>query len=170
VRVPDLRVLVVDDEPDVLDLCREVLSRLGYEVDCAPDGETALRKITTDPVDLLVVGYQMPGLTGGEVICRARLTNPEIRSILMTGTHTREAIAAALDVGVNGVLGKPFSPDELIVIAHATLIKDRKPQIEVPPPDERYEAVQAAEGALREYVRGATRVGVDELPQIAKPA
>ena len=108
-----MRILVVDDEPLILQLCMKVLGRMGHEVDGAQEGETALRKVAGDPIDLLVVDYKMPGINGFEVIRRARALNKDLKIVLITGHGTREVVGEAIDGGVNGILVKPFTPDEL---------------------------------------------------------
>lgn len=108
-----MRILVVDDEPLILQLCLKVLGRMGHEVDGAHEGETALQKVAGDPIDLLVVDYKMPGINGFEVIRRARALNKDLKIVLITGHGTREVVGEAIDGGVNGILVKPFTPDEL---------------------------------------------------------
>jgi DNA-binding response OmpR family regulator len=108
-----MRILVVDDEPLILQLCMKVLGRMGHEVDGAQEGETALQKVAGDPIDLLVVDYKMPGINGFEVIRRARALNKDLKIVLITGHGTREVVGEAIDGGVNGILVKPFTPDEL---------------------------------------------------------
>lgn len=109
-----MRILVVDDEPQIMQLCVKILSRAGHEVEGVTRGEDALLKLAAGPVDLLVVDYKMPGLSGFEVIRRARNFQPAMRVIMITGHGTREVVGEALGGGLNGVLVKPFTPDELI--------------------------------------------------------
>jgi DNA-binding response OmpR family regulator len=116
-----MRILVVDDEKPILDLCMRVLGRGGHQVEGATEGETALSKIAAAPIDLLVVDYKMPGLNGFEVIRRARSLNRALKIVLITGHGTREVVGEAIDGGVNGILVKPFTPDELTQTINAAL-------------------------------------------------
>jgi CheY-like chemotaxis protein len=116
-----MRILVVDDEPLILQLCVKVLGRMGHEVDGAQEGETALQKVAAGPVDLLVVDYKMPGINGFEVMRRARALNRDLKIVLITGHGTREVVGEAIDGGVNGILVKPFTPDELTQTITAAL-------------------------------------------------
>ena len=116
-----MRILVVDDEPAILQLCLKVLGRVGHEVDGAADGESALTKLAAGAVDLLVVDYKMPGINGFEVIRRARALNGSMRIVLITGHGTREVVGEAIDGGVNGILVKPFTTDELTQTISAAL-------------------------------------------------
>ena len=108
-----MRILVVDDEQPIMALCLKILGRLGHEVDGVTSGEEALAKLAGAPVDLLVVDYKMPGVNGFEVLRRARVLRPGLKVVLITGHGTREVISEALEDKVNGVLVKPFTPDEL---------------------------------------------------------
>ncbi len=116
-----MNILVVDDERPIVDLCVKVLGRLGHEVAGLTNGEEALSKIAGSPIDLLVVDYKMPGLNGFEVIRRARSLHSGIRIVLITGHGTREVVGEAIDGGVNGILVKPFTPDELTQTITAAL-------------------------------------------------
>jgi DNA-binding response OmpR family regulator len=116
-----MHILVVDDELPIVQLCMTVLGRGGHEVDGAADGESALAKIAVGPVDLLVVDYKMPGIDGFEVIRRARALNRSLRIVLITGHGTREVVGEAIDGGVNGILVKPFTPDELTQTINAAM-------------------------------------------------
>ena len=116
-----MQILVVDDEPAIVQLCIKVLGKLGHEVAGVMDGEEALSRIAGHPIDLLVVDYKMPGLNGFEVIRRARSLNRRLKVVLITGHGTREVVGEAIDGGVNGILVKPFTPDELTQTITAAL-------------------------------------------------
>ena len=116
-----MRILVVDDEPPIMALCLKILGRLGHEVEGATRGEEALSKLAGAPVDLLVVDYKMPGINGFEVVRRARGIHPNLKVVLITGHGTREVMGEALDGGINGILVKPFTPDELASTINAAL-------------------------------------------------
>jgi len=108
-----MRILVVDDEPPIMALCLKILGRMGHQVEGVTNGEEALSKLAGGAVDLLVVDYKMPGLNGFEVVRRARALQPGLRVVLITGHGTREVMGEAMDGKVNGILVKPFTPDEL---------------------------------------------------------
>lgn len=114
-----MRILVVDDEPPIMALCLKVLRRLGHEVEGVTGGNEALSKLAGGPVDLLVVDYKMPGLNGFEVVRRARALQPGLRVVLITGHGTREVMGEAMDGKINGILVKPFTPDELVHTVNA---------------------------------------------------
>ena len=116
-----MRVLIVDDEPDVRELVRTVLASDGYEVVEAASGAEGLRLAEERVPDLVVLDWQMPGLTGLEVLTELGRKYPELPVILLT---------AALDPrygGLAGILGaaefiqKPFRPDVLLATARRLL-------------------------------------------------
>lgn len=116
-----MRILVVDDEPPIMALCLKILGRLGHEVEGVTAGDQALSKLAGAPVDLLVVDYKMPGLNGFEVVRRARELHPALKVVLITGHGTREVMAEAMNGKINGILVKPFTPDELVHTIKAAL-------------------------------------------------
>lgn len=116
-----MRILVVDDEQPIVALCLKILGRLGHEVEGATRGDEALSKLGEAPVDLLVVDYRMPGLNGFEVVKRARDLHPSLKVVLITGHGTRDVMGEAFQGGINGVLVKPFTPDELTQTINAAL-------------------------------------------------
>ncbi|HXG16658.1 MAG TPA: response regulator [Calidithermus sp.] len=115
-----MRVVVVDDELPVMQLCARVLELDGHQVDGFTRGEEALARLSRAPADLLVVDYRMPGLTGLELARRARAVRPGLPVVLITGHGSADVLAEAAAVGVDRVLLKPFTPNELIAAA-ATL-------------------------------------------------
>lgn len=114
-----VRVVVVDDELPVMQLCARVLELDGHQVDGFTRGEEALARLSRAPADLLVVDYRMPGLTGLELARRARAVHPGLPVVLITGHGSADVLAEAAAVGVDRVLLKPFTPNELIATAAA---------------------------------------------------
>jgi signal transduction histidine kinase len=105
------RVLVVEDDEGVRRFIVECLQSLGYAVSEASGGAEGLQHIRTDPPELLIVDYAMPGLTGVEVINEARRTAPNLPIILATGYADMDAVHRAIDP--SRVLRKPFQIGEL---------------------------------------------------------
>ena len=120
-----MRILVVDDEPPIVQLCVKILARAGHEVDGVTSGEDALARLTSTLVDLLVVDYNMPELNGIEVIRRARTFQPGLKVVMITAHRTREAAEEELGAGPSWVLMKPFTPNELVQTVDATLNQSR---------------------------------------------
>ncbi len=108
-----MNICVVDDEPPIMQLCVKVLEIEGHTVDGYTRSDQMLERLRTQPVDLLVVDYKMPGLNGIEVVRRARALRPKLRIVMITGHGTPEVINEARAAGVDDVLLKPFTPAEL---------------------------------------------------------
>jgi DNA-binding response OmpR family regulator len=112
-RVPVL--LVADDDEDILTLVQLRLSRSGFEVIVARDGEEALRMAQERHPDLAVLDWMMPKASGLEVL-RAIRANPEtadIPVVLLTARASEADVQEGLDAGAVDYIAKPFSPQEL---------------------------------------------------------
>jgi DNA-binding response OmpR family regulator len=113
VRVPVL--LVADDDEDILTLVQLRLSRSGYEVVVARDGEEALRLARERQPDLAVLDWMMPKASGLEVLraIRADDATRDIPVVLLTARASEADIQEGLDAGADDYIAKPFSPQEL---------------------------------------------------------
>ena len=108
------RVLVVDDEVDVLDLCRRVLEVEGYQVTTAQNGQEALQQAQNHSFDLLLTDIKMPGLSGLEVAQALKEIDSNMVFVTMTGFSTMNMAIEALRLGIDEFIVKPFTPDDLI--------------------------------------------------------
>lgn len=102
-----LKVLFADDEPALQELISLELPRLGHEVTVCPDGLTAAAALETDTYDCLIVDLDMPGLTGIDVIARAKEISPTTEAVVLTGKSSLETAIAALRHGAFDYLTKP---------------------------------------------------------------
>ncbi len=118
--VPLGRVVVVDDEAMVLDVCRRYLESAGYEVESFADGATALRRLRTDPPDLVVLDVMLPGRDGVEVLREFR-KGSEVPVILLTARGDEGDRIAGLELGADDYVVKPFSPRELVARVRSVL-------------------------------------------------
>jgi two-component system alkaline phosphatase synthesis response regulator PhoP len=106
------RVLVVDDEDDLLELVRYNLSKEGYDVACVGSGEEALKAARRQPPDVIVLDLMLPAVDGLEV-CRRLKADPrtrEIPIIMLTAKSEEADMIAGLDRGADDYMAKPFSP------------------------------------------------------------
>ena len=110
------RVLIVDDEPDILLMLRVNLEADGFETALAADGETALRRMAEDRFDLLLLDVMMPVMDGWGVLdALPRLAHPP-RVIVVSAKSSDRDITRAIESGAVDYLTKPFSPAELGVL------------------------------------------------------
>jgi CheY-like chemotaxis protein len=117
---PGAKILVVDDSEEVREVLRELLSRHGYTVVTCPDGESGLVELDTRAFDLAMLDLGLPGISGLEVAHRLKQRWPATRVALMTGYGDRMGPEDAHAKGVDFVLAKPFSLDQLrSVVDHA---------------------------------------------------
>ena len=122
-----MRILVVDDEADLLDAVARGLRREGYAVDTATDGVEALAKAGYTPYDLICLDLTMPGIDGLEV-CSTLRADPTgefpPRILMLTARDTVEDRIRGLDVGADDYLVKPFAFDELSARIRSLLRRD----------------------------------------------
>jgi len=121
--MPKSKILVVDDEEDILELVRYNLVKEGYEVDCVTSGEDALKRAKTGHPDLLVLDLMLPGVDGFEV-CKQLKRNDETAQIpilMLTAKGEDADIVAGLELGADDYLTKPFSPKVLVARIRAIL-------------------------------------------------
>jgi DNA-binding NtrC family response regulator len=109
------RVLVVDDEPDMVENCARILKRAGYQCLTATDPNRALALVDSERPDLLLTDLKMPGMDGMEVLRRAREMDPALPVILITAFASIESAVAAIKDGAFDYLPKNFSVDQLRV-------------------------------------------------------
>ncbi len=114
------RVLVVDDEPHIVELVRYNLSQEGYEVVVAGDGETALARARTERPDLIVLDLMLPGLDGLEV-CRQLRREAAVPIIMLTAKGGELERVVGLESGADDYVTKPFSPRELVARVRAVM-------------------------------------------------
>jgi two-component system, OmpR family, KDP operon response regulator KdpE len=107
------RVLVVDDDAQILRAVRTGLQARGYEVTTASNGETALDRLATEPVELVVLDLSLPGIDGHEVIRRLR-TFSDVPVLILSVRESQDDKVAALDAGADDYLTKPFAIGELL--------------------------------------------------------
>ena len=117
---PGAKILVVDDAEEVREVLRELLSRQGFTVVTCPDGESGLVELESRTFDLAMVDLGLPGISGLEVANRLKSRWPATQVALMTGYGDRMGPEDAHARGVDFVLSKPFSLDQLrSVVDHA---------------------------------------------------
>jgi DNA-binding response OmpR family regulator len=155
------RILVVDDEPHILEVVRAYLVREGYEVSTAPDGDAALERARADAPDLIVLDVMLPRRSGFDVLRQLRADGSTAAVIMLTARDDLIDRVAGLEIGADDYVTKPFEPRELVARVGAVL---------------RRLAVGPAPAALvldyldlvvdtgaREVVRGSTSVGLTRV-------
>jgi len=112
------RILVVDDSPTMRGIVRRILeaSRFRFEIEEAGDGMDALRRIQATDFDYVLVDYNMPGLSGGELLARIKLAKTLDNVVAMTAMPDADLRERVRRAGVAAFLGKPFYPADIEAI------------------------------------------------------
>jgi signal transduction histidine kinase len=122
------RILVVDDEPFIVDLCVQILVDLGYDVQGVTRGIDAQGLLESENFDLLLADIQMPDLDGLTVLRRGREFDPNLTAVFITGYATMGCAIEALRAGARGFVLKPFDIDELVSSVQEALAQRRQEQ------------------------------------------
>jgi two-component system response regulator MprA len=118
-------VLVVDDDPDLVDIIGYSLRKDGNQVITAASGEEALELVAKNPPDLVILDVMLPSLDGLEVCRRLRATRPTLPILMLTAKGRIPDRVAGLDAGADDYLIKPFALDELQARIRALLRRAR---------------------------------------------
>jgi two-component system, OmpR family, KDP operon response regulator KdpE len=114
------RVLVIDDEPQIVRALRVALTANGYEVVSAANGEEALDLAATAPPDAVILDLGLPGLSGAEV-CRSLREWTDVPILVLSARAEEREKVAALDLGADDYVTKPFGMDEVLARLRAAL-------------------------------------------------
>jgi len=123
------RILVVDDEEDILKLVAYNLTRNGCRVTCVASGEEALAAARAQPPDLVLLDLMLPG-ADGFAVCRALKADPRtalIPIVILSARGEEADIVAALELGADDYVTKPFSPRVLVARVRAVLRRKSEP-------------------------------------------
>jgi two-component system OmpR family response regulator len=146
------RVLVVDDEENVVHLVASALRFDGFEAVTADNGHSALSAVAEHDPDLVVLDVMMPGLDGHAVLQHLRAAGSMVPVIFLTARDTSNDRVTGLRSGADDYVVKPFSVEELLARVHAVL---RRTQVEV----ERDGVLRVADLELDENSHEVTRAG-----------
>ncbi len=117
------KILVIDDEPDIVELVSYNLIKSGYQIDHALDGEAALKKLSENNYDLIILDVMLPSIDGFQ-LCSIIRNNPALSHlpIVMLTARTDEFDKVhGLEMGADDYITKPFSPKELVARIRAIL-------------------------------------------------
>ena len=115
------RVLIVDDDPVILEVIGDILKRNGYEVVAAPNGAAGIRELERKYFDLVLTDLVMPDVDGMEVLNHVVSTSPKAICIILTGHGTIKSSVEAIKKGAFDYITKPITADELLVVIEKAL-------------------------------------------------
>lgn len=108
-----MKLLVVEDEPNLLSVIRKGLSEKNHDVSAALDGTTALQMITENTFDVVILDIMLPDINGIEICRRVRAANNFVPILMLTALSSSENIVTGLNAGADDYLAKPFRFTEL---------------------------------------------------------
>jgi len=111
-----VKVLVVDDEMEILLFLKKLLEKHGFHVETASGGEEALNIFSSEPFDMVITDLNMPRINGLELLTKLKETRPRITVIFMTGYATVKAAVQAIKEGAYDFIEKPFDPGALLTL------------------------------------------------------
>src|SRR3954466_5362748 len=118
-------ILVVDDEEPIRQMLTEVLSGHGYVVRAASDGEEALKELAVHDYDAVVTDVRMPRMDGLSLVRAIQQTAPDAPVIVMSAYGSHDLALEAMKAGAYDYLGKPFRPDEVLLILRKAEERER---------------------------------------------
>lgn len=113
-------ILIVDDDPDILELIQDILEPEGYNIFTAADGDTALNIINSCRISLVLLDIMLPDIDG-DVICRRIRQQSKLPIIMVTAINTEDEKIHCLTAGADDYITKPFSPMEMVARVMAVL-------------------------------------------------
>ncbi|MGB8983445.1 MAG: response regulator transcription factor, partial [Anaerolineales bacterium] len=119
--MPNDLILLVDDQPSIVQLARMYLEREGFRVESANDGESALQKVASQHPALVVLDVMLPKLDGFEVCRRLRASGNPTAILMLTARDEDIDKILGLELGADDYLTKPFNPRELVARVKAIL-------------------------------------------------
>lgn len=121
----DIKILMVDDDVNICELVRLYLEKEGYEVECAYDGESAVKKFKSENPDLVLLDIMLPKMDGVQV-CRTIREQSDAPVIMLTAKGETFDKVLGLEMGADDYVVKPFEPRELIARVKAVLRRYNK--------------------------------------------
>tara|TARA_R110001592_G_scaffold69489_4_gene213219 strand:- start:28457 stop:28834 length:378 start_codon:yes stop_codon:yes gene_type:complete len=109
------KILIVDDEPLIRDALAFKLTKDGYDVDTAEDGEKAIQKIESEEYQIIISDIMMPFISGFELVKILKERGTDAPVLMLTSLNSETAVLKAFDLGADDFMTKPFSPNELSV-------------------------------------------------------
>jgi DNA-binding response OmpR family regulator len=114
------KILLIDDEPEIVDICRDYFKSAGYDVATANNGATGLQSARREKPDLIVLDLMMPEMDGLD-FCKAIRRESDVPIIMLTARVEEMDKLIGLEIGADDYITKPFSPRELVARAKVVL-------------------------------------------------
>jgi two-component system response regulator AtoC len=119
------RVLIVDDEPSMRHLLSVILTDRGYEARAVGNAEEALKELAARDYDLVLSDVRMPGMGGLALVRELQRTTPDLLVVVMSAYGTHDTAIEAMKAGAYDYLGKPFKPDDVLLVLRKAEERER---------------------------------------------
>lgn len=160
-------ILVVDDEPGVVQAFAEVLAESGHKVTAERQASAALERLNQEAIDLVIMDVCMPGMDGLEALDRIKRHQPKLPVIIMTGQGTMETAIEATKRGAFDYQLKPFEPEEMLEVVDRALecarITQRRVALGADRPSASGDAIIGQSAALQEVYKAIGRVAATDV-------
>ncbi|MBC7091718.1 MAG: response regulator [Nitrososphaeria archaeon] len=115
------RILVVDDDIDILQSLKEILETKGYDVEVAESAQKGLELAKKRFFNLAILGIKLPDMEGTELLAKIHKEKPQMMKVMLTGYPSLDNAVQALNLGADAYLMKPVNPEELLKVVEEKL-------------------------------------------------
>ena len=119
------KILIVDDDRDILRSLKDILQSKGYEIDMAETGQSAVEKAKAKYFNLALLDIKLPDMEGTDLLAKIHKNKPEMMKIMITGYPSLDNAVKALNLGADAYIMKPVNPENLLKIVEEKL-KEQK--------------------------------------------
>lgn len=119
------KILLVEDDSTLSFIVQDALTREGFDVVCAPNGETGLKMFKESSPDIIIADVMMPRMDGFEMVRLIRLTAPSVPVLFLTARTAIDDVVKGFELGANDYIRKPFQILELVVRIKALLKRNQ---------------------------------------------
>src|SRR5205085_5895853 len=127
------RVLIVDDEPDVLDVLTDIVATFGYDISTGINGAEALAIVRMTPPDVVLLDLAMPVMSGREALTHLQADHPKIPVVVVAAQVGAELAHHLKALGAFGYISKPFEVDEIAEALSAAMARRRSAPVPCAP-------------------------------------
>lgn len=121
-----VRVIIVDDDRDILKSLKDILQSKGYDVEMAETGQSAIEKTKTKYFNIALLDIKLPDIEGTELLARIHREKPQMMKIMITGYPSLDNAVKALNLGADAYIMKPVNPENLLKVVEEKLREQKE--------------------------------------------
>ena len=119
--MPDKRILIVDDEPDIAEVLSDRLTACGFDVQITHSAKSCYTAVAEHPPDLILLDIQMPEISGLDALVELKKTHPQLPVLMVSASTAKGVMEEPEKLGAEGYVLKPFEPKDLMDKIHGIL-------------------------------------------------